>query len=217
MLAQSGASYDNLGQVYQTTTYDVSSGSVVTAGDLVDNYWYDAAGNQIESLPGGTEEFTKSAYDSLGQLTNIYTGYDGNNATCLSYAETSSVTSDDTILEQTDYSYDEAGDVALTTTHQRFHDDTTTTGGPDGVEPRTSYTADWYDAIGRAVVEANYGTQIPSDTSTYGRPATAPTWDSGTGTWDNNPDGALISTVAYDAAGNAVQTRDNAGRLATSL
>ena len=67
------------------------------------------------------------------------------------------------------------------------------------------------------MVEANYGTQIPSDTSTYGRPATAPTWDSGTGTWDNNPDGALISTVAYDAAGNAVQTRDNAGRLATSL
>ena len=133
LLAQSGASYDNLGQVYQTTTYDVSSGSVVTAGDLVDNYWYDAAGNQIESLPGGTEEFTKSAYDSLGQLTNIYTGYDGNNATRLSYAETSSVTSDDTILEQTDYSYDEAGDVALTTTHQRFHDDTTTTGA-DGVE-----------------------------------------------------------------------------------
>ena len=41
-----------------------------------------------------------------------------------------------------------------------------------------------------------YGTQGPSDQSVYDRPAAVPAWN-------NNPDGALVSTTAYDnATGN---------------
>ena len=57
-------------------SYAVSAAGETT-GSLTTNYWYDPAGNLIKSQAGGTQEFTKYQYDSLGQVTETCVGYAG--------------------------------------------------------------------------------------------------------------------------------------------
>jgi RHS repeat-associated protein len=104
LLARSETSYDDRGRVYQTKRYavDVSDGSV--GNSLVSNTWYDAAGNAIKQQPAGSQAFTKTVYDSLGRAVKQYLGYDTDET---AYADASSV-SDDTIVEQSETTFDDA-------------------------------------------------------------------------------------------------------------
>ncbi len=201
LLADSTADYDSLGQVFRTTTYTVSQTTYAHTGDsLVDNYWYDAAGDLIKSQAGGTQEFTKYRYDGLGQVTNVYTGYDVGED---SYEAAASLIGD-TIFEQTDNTYDAAGELILTADHQRFYDDTTTTGALTGSNSRTSYTGYWYDEIGRQTATGDYGVLSAAPS----RSQSAPAWD--------NPDGILVSAVAYcynEAGELQTDATDSAGHV----
>ena len=166
LLSDTTTSYDARGRrVYQTATYAVSMAIYVRTGDsLVSNTWYDAAGRVIKSQPAGSNTFTKTAYDGLGRPTYQYVGYDLDET---SYADAGNVNGD-TILEQTEYSYDASGNVILVATYERNHDATAV--GAMTSDARASDAASWYDGIGRRIETANYGTELPGG----GRPAAPP-------------------------------------------
>jgi hypothetical protein len=109
VIGRSGAAYDNLGQQYQSIAYN-QNGTIA----IVSNTWYDPDGNVMMSLPGGTQEFTKTVYDGLGNATAVYDGYDPSTL-AVSYAAAGSV-SGDIILTQTDTQYNPAGYTIFATT-----------------------------------------------------------------------------------------------------
>lgn len=104
---------------------------------------------------------------------------------------------DDIVIEQTENSYDEADNVLLVTSRQRFHDATGTglLNGPSGLQPlaRVTYAAQWSDPIGRQRVSANYGTNGGAGLT---RPAVAPA----------PSDTVLISKTCYAQDGQPAQT-----------
>ena len=77
---------------------------------LTDNTWYDAAGNVIKRQTAGSKQFTKTVFDGLGRQTQEYQGFDVDET---DYDEADDVTGD-TILQQTEFSYDAASNVIKT-------------------------------------------------------------------------------------------------------
>ena len=199
LLARSETFHDDRGRVYQTKQHavDVSDGSVGNA--LVSDSWYDAAGNAIKQLSAGSQAFTKTVYDSLGRAIKQYVGHDTDET---AYANASSV-SDDTIVEQVETTYDDAGNVLQTTTRQRYHNATGTgeLTTPSGSQPkaRVTYQATYHDEIGRQVAVADYGTY---GGATFSRASVVP----------NRTDTILVSSTEYNDAGQAYKTVDPAGR-----
>jgi len=191
-------SFDDLGRVYQTVRHavDPSSGSV--GNSLTDKTWYDESGNVIKQHPAGSKAFTKTFYDGLGRATKRFVGYDTDETT---YAEADDVTGD-TLFEQTENTYDEAGNVLLITTRRRLH---TATGTgelttPGGAQPkaRVSYVAMWPDVVGRTQATANYGT---NGGSALTRPSTVPT----------RSDTILVMTTTFNDDGEGYKRIDPAG------
>jgi YD repeat-containing protein len=111
-----------------------------------------------------------------------------------------------TIAQQAETVYDPAGNVIQTTLRQRLHTEVDShTGSLQdlGVTPeaRVSYTAAWYDGVGRPIASANYGTN-------GNEPLTPPV---------NVPaasDTILVTATAYKQRGEAYQTTDPAGKIA---
>ena len=89
-------------------------------GDIANNYWRDGDGNVLACQAGGTDEFTESL-QRPGRDDLRVVGYDGagGGSPITSYAEAGAVTTNDTIIEQTDYTYDAAGDVTMEADHRR--------------------------------------------------------------------------------------------------
>jgi RHS repeat-associated protein len=195
--AQTVTSYDDQGRVYQTQTYSVnpSTGSVSTYA-LTTNYWYNHRGQVIkEADPGGL--VTKRAYDGAGRLTTVYTTDGGGDS---SWSDAGNVTGD-AVLEQVEYTLDADGNVILTTTRQRNHDETATgaLGNPTtSPKARVYYLADYYDAANRLTAEVDVGT---NGGSSYTRPSSVP---SGSAT-------VLVTSDAYTAAGFVDTTTDPRG------
>ena len=191
---------DNRGRVYRTIRWavDVSTGSVGNA--LVDDFWFDAAGNQIKSQPAGSKLFTKTVHDGVGRQTAQYAGYDLDEST---YAQAASI-DDDTILQQTETHHDAASNVIQLVERQRYYNTPASQTGALGdpsTEPkaRVTYTAQWHDALGRGIATAAYGT---NGGTALVRPDTIP----------DRSDTVLVTTTGYNDAGEAFQTIDPAGR-----
>jgi hypothetical protein len=110
-----------------------------------------------------------------------------------SYADATTVTGD-TIVEQTEPEYDDAGQTIFVITRQRFHNATGTgeLTTPDGDQPkaRVTYVANYSDAIGRPTATANYGT-VGGTAPT--RPASVL----------DRSDDILVTSTEYNDAGNA--------------
>ena len=119
LVGRSLSMYDDRSRVFQTVRYavDPSTGSVGNA--LADNAWFDAAGNVLKSLPSGSNLFTKFAYDGLGRMTAQYQAF---NESETGYPNPD-VTSD-TVMEQSERTFDEASNVVQTTSRQRYHNAT---------------------------------------------------------------------------------------------
>ncbi|MBL9090226.1 MAG: IPT/TIG domain-containing protein [Planctomycetaceae bacterium] len=219
LVAKSTTAYDDRGRTYRTRRYSVSGG--VAGNYLEDNFWFDAAENQIKSLPAGAHTFTKSLYDGLRRRTASYVGfYDpalGSSSSDNSgssdsgdpqpggepYSEVGIITERNKIFEQTVVTYDDASDVLATAFYQRWHD---AIGGgplqlPTAAQPkaRVSYQAQWYDGVGRSLASANYGT---NDNAAFTRPAEVPA----------RSDDVLVTTTGYDDAGRTFQTIDPADK-----
>ncbi len=109
-------------------------------------------------------------YDGLGRPLTQYTGYD---LTESGYADAGSV-ADDTILTQTETTYDAAGNVVEVLLRERYHNATGLGGlGSPGVAPnaRVTYKAMWQDPLGRVIAAADYGT---NGGTALARPSTDP-------------------------------------------
>ena len=199
LLARNETFHDDRSRVYQTKQYavDISDGTVGNA--LVSNTWYDAAGNTIKQQSAGSQAYTKTVYDSLGRAVMQYVGHDTDET---AYADASSV-SDDTIVEQVETTYDDAGNVLQTTTRQRYHNATGTgeLTSPSGTQPkaRVTHQAMYHDQVGRQIAVADYGTY---GGAIFDRASVVP----------NRTDTILVTSTEYNDAGQAYKTVDPAGR-----
>jgi RHS repeat-associated protein len=195
--AQTVTSFDDQGRAYRTQTYSVDpTTGTVSASALTTNDYYNHRGALIEqSVPGGL--VTKTAYDGAGRPTVVYTT-DGGSGTSWSAAGSAS---GDNVLQQVEYTLDADGHAILTTTRQRFHNETATgaLGNPTtSPKARVSYVADYYDLANRPIAEVNVGT---NGGTAYTRPATVPA----------PSDTVLVSSTAYTPAGFVDSTTDPRG------
>jgi RHS repeat-associated protein len=186
---ESKTAYDEQGRPYQTITFDVnqSNGTVSSTG-LTTNYYYSHRGLAIEtSNPGGLVE--KQQYDGAARMIEDYQT-DGASGT--SWSSASSV-SNDNVLEQTDTQYDAAGNVLVTSTRQRFDNETTlgALGNPTTApKARVSYVGMYYNAANRLTTTVDVGT---NGGSAWTRPSTPP----------GDSDTVLVTSYGY--AGDSVQ------------
>ena len=204
LVARSETKYDSRGNVYQSIRYGVDPSTGNVGNSLTDNQWYDASGRVIKSLPSGADRFTKTQYDSLGRRVKQFQGYDLDETT---YAEAETVTGD-TILEQTESTYDDASNLIQVTARQRYHNAPASQTGElkspsETPKARVSYSAQWSDARGRTVASASYGTNGGSSLT---RPSTIPA----------RSDTVLITSQTFDDAGNLASTT-NPGGIITCL
>jgi len=203
LIARSETKYDDRGRIYQSVRHGVDPMNGTVGNSLTSDTWFDASGRQIKSLPAGSKLFTKTVYDGLGRRTKQYQGFDVDEST---YAKADDVDGD-TILEQSETSYDAASNVIQTTHRQRYHNATGTgeLGTPSSTQPkaRVTYTASWQDAVGRLVASANYGT---NGGSSLARPTTVPA----------RSDDVLVVSMEYDDAGQDA-SQMNPGGITTCL
>ena len=177
-----------------------STGAASSAA-LTSDTWYDHRGNVIKTAaPGGL--VTKMVYDEAGRPTVSYQGDGGGDAApgaSGNWSDAGSV-SGDVVLSQSEQAYDADGNVLLTTTRDRFHDDAATaTGalGDDTTSPkaRVSYAAGYYDVADRVTASVDVGT---NGGSTYTRPGSVP----------SRSDTVLVTGYAYDDAGDPSDVTD---------
>ena len=159
--ARSETYYDNRGRVYLTLTYVVDE-----AGDYSNafeaNTWYDCTGQVIKQQASGQRSFTKYVYDGANRLLKTYTGLNSD----LAAGDDPASVLDDTILQQAETIYDDAGNVTESILRQRLPSDSDDQTGEladydTAPQARVSYTAFWYDGIGRQIAAANYGASFP--------------------------------------------------------
>jgi RHS repeat-associated protein len=218
LLAKAERSYDSQGRVYRVNQYAVNS-SGTPGNALTGNLWYDPKGNLLKAIaPGDGKAFVKLSYDGLGEITAAYEAFDLDE-TDYDYADD---IEGDTVVAQVEAAYDDAGSLLSTTYRDRLHDATGTSTGalstPGGTQPRARvmHSAAWYDAIGRTIAAAAYGTNEDDEGEyqSFTRPDSVP----------SASDTVLVSTVTYNDAGEAnaatdpkgIETRafrDHGGRL----
>jgi RHS repeat-associated protein len=163
--------FDDQQRLYQTSVYSVDqSTGTLSSTALVTNTYYAMRGQLVikTSSPGGM--VTKSAYDGAGRLsTNSVTDGGGDSG----WSSASTLTGN-AVLEQTLFAYDGASNRIMTTTKQRFHDETATgalgnaTSSP---KARVSFDIFYYDALNRETFRFAIGT---NGGSAYTRPTTPP-------------------------------------------
>jgi RHS repeat-associated protein len=188
--AQTTTEYDDQGRVYQSNVYSVDqSQGTVSANSLTTSIWYNHRGLVIKSSPPGAA-VTKTRYDGAGRPTIVYTTDAYLDST---WSDATTVSSNNNVLSQTEYTYDNDGNPILVTTRNRF--DNETQGGPLGNPTshpyaRVSYVAYYYDNANRLTNTVNVGT---NGGSSYTRPNTPPA----------RSDTVLVTTTSYLA--DAVQ------------
>ena len=193
--------YDGQDRVFKSTRYSVDPGSgTVSSTGLATAYWYDHRGNLIKTQTPGAA-FTKTVYDGADRPVIQYVTDAGGDST---WSDAKSVTGD-TVLEQTETSYDGDGNAILVNDRLRFNTATgtgvlrvnTSTTTPS----RSQYTAYYYDAANRLTNTVNIGS---NGGAVYTRPSTVPT----------RSDAALVTTYSYGAAGRLSAVTDPRGLVA---
>ena len=143
--AQTQSLYDARGRVYESRLYEVDPGDGTVGNYLPSRTWYDARG-QVVKTAAASGLFQKYAFDGLGRTVATYTSFDLDET---AYADADDVTGD-TVIEQSQTWYNQAGGPIATATFQRFPDDTSTTGALDA-NSYTTAAVTWHDGLGRAV------------------------------------------------------------------
>lgn len=191
--AYQAAALDALSRPYLQQSYGVNQSTGALTYPLKTESWYDPRGLLIKTVNPGFNGYTKTQFDTLRRVIASYLAYpptgglEGN----------SNEVTDDIVIEQSENSYDEAGNLLLATARQRFHDATGTgpLNGPTGLQPlaRVTYNAQWADPIGRPQVQADYGTNGGAELT---RPSLAP----------EPSDTVLVTRTHYAQDGQPAQT-----------
>jgi RHS repeat-associated protein len=216
--AQSTVAYDDQRRLYNSRQFSVDPSNGTVGVSLSTDTWYDYRGHTIkETSPGGLT--TKSRYDGAGRLV---TQYQTDASANVGYSAATQV-SGDAVLQQTEYTYDGAGNVTLQVTRQRFHDEgavgelMTPTAQP---RARVSYVARYYDPADRLVATVDVGT---FGGQPYPRPGSVPNPDDLTlvSRYDYNPAGWLETTTdPRTIQGQNLRSKnfyDNLGRVTKTV
>ena len=117
--------------------------------------WYDDRG-QVVKTATANGLFQKYAYDGLGRIVASSTSYDTDET---AYAEADDV-SGDTVIQQGQTWYDQAGQAIATATYERLPDDTSTSGALSAANSYATAMVLWYDGLGRTVATAEFGRAV---------------------------------------------------------
>lgn len=191
-LAKSGNTYDMLGRLTSEKTFEVNGAGGLTGNALESTYAYDAASRRVKWGQTG-RGYTKVQFDAVGRRNR--------EAFCSGEGTDTSVRTltDDTVIEQADFTHDAADNVIQVTTSARHHDGTGT--GPlTASNARVSYHATWYDDGHRITHDVNYGT---NGGSAFTRPGTPPE--------PNTSDSYIVEKTLYDASARVKDRIDNRG------
>jgi RHS repeat-associated protein len=209
--AKSTSSYDDQGRVFESKVYSVDQSNGTVGNALTTDTFYDHRGETIAVFsPGG--QVSKTVYDGAGRVTTSYITDGGavNNSGSqqIDWTHAGSVSSD-VVLTQTDTTYDADGNVVMTATHERFHDNSSSSEGAlgtptSGIHARVSYVTNYYDAADRPTDSVNVGT---NGGSSYTRPGTVPA----------DSDTVLVEHTDYNNAGEGYLSTDPRGILNESF
>ena len=195
LIRQRNAFIDWLGRTYQTQVWGVSGGTLSTY-PLTGNTWFNAMNQPVKQISsGGSQSYTKTAYDLVNRLIATYAGYAVSTDTN-PWGISSSI---DKIFEQTLLTLDAVGNVLQTTSFQLNQGVSGATGVLTTGNARVSYSGTWFDGIGRTIAVANFGTNSFDPAEILSPPASSPT--------------VLVSQTLYNARGEAYLTIDPAGRV----
>jgi hypothetical protein len=154
--ARGETAYDAQGRVYAEHFYTVDQTTGTLGSKLTTSYWYDHLGYPIKTLaPGGL--VSKTRFDGAGRPKTEYLSDSSDDST---WAHARDVAGD-YVLEQTEYGYDNDGNVIFVTDKARFHDETATGALVDKTnspKARVSYAAFYYDKSNRLTDEVDVGT-----------------------------------------------------------
>ncbi|MBX9622457.1 MAG: RHS repeat protein [Gemmataceae bacterium] len=196
--ARTDTPYDELGRVYRSDEYGVNQTTGAVGATLTTQWWRDTRGLVVSTeAPGGRGD--KTAYDGAGRVTAAYVTAGGGG----SYAGALNVALD-TVWAQTEYAYDAAGTLLKTTARERVHGETATGAlGTATTAPkaRVTYAGYYYDPAGRVTDVVDVGT---NGGAAWTRPATVPA----------RSDTVLVTSTAYDAAGNPADVTGPDGAVA---
>jgi YD repeat-containing protein len=158
-VGKSTAEFDEMGQVWKSTVYEIDS-SGATDHSLTTEFWHDERGQRIKTKdPNGL--FNKTEYDTAGRPIYSYICYDdtngdeeGGNA-----YDGAGTVDGDTVIEQTNYLYNDKNQWVMTTNLSRHYNDTTSTGALSPNKTSAFYTVSvtWHDEVGRATHFGDYG------------------------------------------------------------
>jgi len=203
LIGRNETKYDRMGRIFRTIKYGVNPKTGAVGKALTDDIWYDPSGNVMKQAQAGSRTLQKASYDGAGRAVRRYVTYNLTDTTC----ETAGSVATDTVMQQEEIRFDAASNVIQQTTRQRFHDATGVgpLTSPKGPQPkaRVNFAASWPDTLGRQQAQANYGTNGGAELT---RPPTIPV----------RSDTVLVTSTAYNAAGQASQVRDPAGQAVAS-
>ncbi|MCG8651129.1 MAG: hypothetical protein MI861_14925, partial [Pirellulales bacterium] len=183
LLSKQESFFDDRGRVYQSKTYAVDPSTGTVGNALTESSWFDQGGNLTKQIAAGAgDAYSRNEYNNLGRVTVSLTAYEDNSAP-----------NDEVVITKNEMVYDQAGNLLSTTVNQR--DTNTPVASPTF---RASYSANWYDGIGRQIAGADYGT---NGGTAWTRPATTPT----------RSDNVLVTTFSFNSAGESSSTTDPQG------
>jgi RHS repeat-associated protein len=196
--------YDSQDRVFRITDQAVNQATGALGGRLLTNVFYDRRGNVV-MMAGPNGPAVQNTFDSLGRVSASFIITNEQGVTW----STATSPKNSRVLEQTEYSYDAAGNVILATYRERFHDASTATTGSlgtptTGIPARVSYVASYFDAANRLTATVNVGTNAGQ---VYSRPATVPA----------RSDTVLVTSYSYDAAGQLRDVTDPAAVTSRTL
>ena len=205
--AKSTNSYDDQGNVYQSSVYSVNPTNGDVGDAITTNTFRDLRGDVIATYTPGLPT-QKAAFDGAGRDVMDYTtdgGAVNNGGTPLmDYADAARVTND-VVLSQIQNVLDGDGDEIETIESDRLPEDSTTAegalgnaSGTGGPAARVSYAASWFDAVGDDIADETVGT---NGGTAWSRPSTP----------DASDATHLVNTTTYGPQGLASLTIDPRG------
>lgn len=200
LVSRNESFFDDRGRAYRTARFGVDPATGHAGNGLVDNTWFDAAGNVCKSQSAGSELFTKHVFDGVGRLIASFLAFDRNE---IFYPAPGDVRNA-TVLEQTETRYDDGSNAIESIARMRYHNATGTgpLGDPSSPQPkaRVTFRAMWPDALGRLIASADYGT---NGGDSLVRPDEVP----------DNSDSCLVTIFTYTAAGDQESMTDPSGMV----
>lgn len=184
--------YDEQGRVYLREVYQ-DPGDATPEDDLATNTYYDRRGlDWATDAPNSGISFTQ--YDGLGRRTQTMSGTQFDTAKYASNAP-DYPDDDEGLVEATEFTLDEVGNVQKTIRKELNHDDTDGMDLTNNDDYVRTYVYRWYDDAHRLSDTVNYGT---NNADGWKDTSTAPTYGASA---PARSDTVLVTTYAYHDLG----------------